>query len=231
MISARMELQKAYSIFLGTPSDLATKPSQGYKPLKAKPRRVVRDEDGNITQTPAPICHATETFTGRTSTTQRVAAAIGAGQLIAAAEAQPDIRSFWLQFAYNPYLDTNTLERNRIRAWLIPQVFALWAFSPKSRRPDLGNPVRLVRLLDLVLCACACQFRTEGPGMPSSSPSAWARVLGYESAEAANWKRSWAPHVDDIYRAIDMLDRRALQPVVAELKRREDARKLEVDME
>lgn len=225
MISARMALQQAYSVFLGTPENLAmAKPDRDYTPMRATVRRVSRDEFGTITSTPNPICHASETFTGRTSTTQRVAAAIDAGQIIAAAECQPEIRSSWLQFAYNPYLDTNTLERNRIRAQMIPLVFGLWAFSRKTRRPDLGNMVRLVRLTDLVMIECARQFRTEGPGMPPVQPKAWAQKLGFESADAANWRRSWAPHVDDLYRVIDTLDRVALQPVVGELVRRQEAR-------
>lgn len=224
MISARMALQQAYSVFLGTPENLAmARPKDNYKPMPAKRRAVTRDGSGMISSTPNPICHATETFTGRTSTTQRVAAAVDAGQLIAAAECQPEIRSLWLQFAYNPYLDTNTTERNRIRAWLIPQLFGLWAFANKSRRPDLSNPVRLVRLLDLVMLECARQFRTDGPGMPAQRPTEWAQKLGFESADSANWRRSWAPHVDDLYAVIDRLDRVALRPVVEELKRREEA--------
>lgn len=70
---------------------------------------------------------------------------------------------------------------------------------------------------------CAKQFRTDGPGMPSTHPTAGAQKLGYESASAANWNRSWAPHVDDLYRVIDNLDRVALRPVVQELQRREEA--------
>lgn len=225
MISARMALQQAYSVFLGTPENLAmAKPERDYKPMRAVVRRVNRDKSGTITSTPNPICRATETFTGRTSTTQRVAAAIDAGQIIAAAECQPAIRSQWLQFAYNPYLDTNSTERNRLRAQLIPLVFGLWAFSRKSRRPDLDNMVRLVRLLDLVMIECARQFRTDGPGMPPVQPKAWAQRLGFESADAANWGRSWAPHVDDLYRVIDNLDRIALRPVISELLRRQEAR-------
>lgn len=224
MISARMALQQAYSVFLGTPENLAmAKPERDYKPMRAQVRRVSRDESGTITSTPNPICHATETFTGRTSTTQRVAAAMDAGQIIAAAECQPEIRSCWLQFAYNPYLDTNTLERNRVRARMIPQVFGLWALSTKSRKPDLSNPVRLVRLVDLIMCECARQFRTDGPGMPQPRPKEWAQKLGFESADAANWGRSWAPHVDDLYRVIDTLDRVALGPVISELLRRQEA--------
>lgn len=59
--------------------------------------------------------------------------------------------------------------------------------------------------------------------MPSTHPTAGAQKLGYESASAANWNRSWAPHVDDLYRVIDNLDRVALRPVVQELQRREEA--------
>jgi hypothetical protein len=219
-----MALQQAYSVFLGTPENLAmAKPERDYKPMRAKARRVSRDESGTITSTPNPICHATETLTGRTSTTQRVARLIDAGQIIAAAEGQPEIRANWLRFAYNPYLDINELERNRARADLIPLLWGLWAFSRKTRQPDLSNAVRLVRLLDLVMVECARQFRTDGPGMPQPRPTEWAQKIGFQSADAANWGRSWAPHVDDLYRVVDMLDRVALQPVVDELRRREAA--------
>lgn len=247
MISARMRLQQAYSVFLGTPENLAmARPKDNYKPMPAKRRAVIRDGSGTITSTPSPICHATETFTGRTSTTQRVAAAIDAGQLIAAAECQPAIRSLWLQFAYNPALDLNDLQRNSIRAQLRREMIVLWCLSPKRKRPsmqmsdygELLNSVRYLRLLDAIVVDCAVQYRTKGPGRHDLAatktgdrdeqetklyPSKWARCIGFETTQAANWNRDWRPHAEDMIDLVDMVDRIALGPVVEVLQRRRDA--------
>lgn len=242
MKSARMALQQAYSVFLGTPGMETTRKTD-YKPLRQNARRVVRDEDGNIVRTPGPICHATETFTGRTSTTQRVAAAIDAGQLIAAAESQPPIRSLWLQFAYNPALDLNELNRNRIRSQLLREMIILWTLAPKQKPPsmrysehgELLNSVRYLRLLDSIMVDCAVQYRTHGPGSHDLAadagddgqlrhyPSRWARALGYETPQAANWNRDWRPHAEDMAGLVDRVDRVALGPIVRELERRQEA--------
>lgn len=223
MRSARIALQEAYSPFLMTPENInMTRPKEGYKPLKAKARRVTRNRDGAITATPDPICHASETFTGRTSTTHRCAVLIEGGKIISAAENQPPVRSLWLQFAYNPYLDTNQTERNRIRADLLPLIWGLWCFWPKRRRPDIDNPVRLVRLLDLCMLDCARRFRTDKD--PGEEQQNWWQKLGYSSSAQAQWTRSWEPHTKDLYDLIDMLDRVSLEPVTRLLREQEKNR-------
>lgn len=222
------------------------RPKAGVKPLKKVPRRVIRDASGTIIRTPSPICHATETFTGRTSTTQRVAAAISAGLLIAAAESQPPIRSLWLQFAYNPALDLNELQRNSIRGQLLREMIALWCLSPKRAQPsirlsehgELLNSVRYLRLLDAVVMDCAVQYRTRGPGQHDLTttrtgerdeeetrryPAKWARSIGYATTQAAHWNRDWKPHAEDMVELVDLVDRIALGPIVQELQRRREA--------
>ena len=222
MIGARRALQEAYSVFLTTPENLDfSPPKPGYTPLKAKPRRIVRNrETGQITSTPDPKCHASETFTGRTSTNHRCAVLAWNAPIIAAAEKQSPVKMLWLRFAYDPYLDINSTAKNKIRAALITEIFSLWSFWPKRRQPDIGNPVRLVRLVDLVLCDTAIRIRTERESHINANEM--ARKLGFQSADHANWWRSWAHHVNDIYSVIDAVDREALQPIAAILHSREE---------
>lgn len=222
MISARISLQMAYSIFLTSPENLDyERPKQGYEMLRKK-RNATTYRNDAIIKTPRPTCHASESFSGRTSTTHRCATLImQAAPLIRAAENQSEIKSRWLQFAYDPYMDINRDARNEMRYKLIPLIFCVWAFAPKQRRPDLDNPVRLVRLVDLCIDDCARRFRTD---KAQQDTSLWWRQLGYDSSASAQWNRSWARHAEDIYAVIDRLDREALAPVVRTLAEQERRR-------
>jgi hypothetical protein len=237
MSGARSALQEAFAYYLKSPDTLQYQsPKRGHTVVRTKPRRIVRapkdaPNAGEIIATPAPQCHANETFTGRTSTTHRVASAMEAGELIDAAENQPLIKALWLRFAYDPYLDVNPQLKNQIRAELIPLVWGIWCFWPKSRKPDTSNMLRLVRLVDVVMVDTAQRFRApevlpkkrnaDGTVSPVTRDD-HARALGYSSADNANWQRSWAPHEGDLYNILDNVDREALIPVIEVLSRRDE---------
>lgn len=236
MKGARRALQEAYSVFLTTPENLDfAPPKPGYTPLKSKPRRITRDGSGVITSTPDPQCHAVETFTGRTSTTHRCAVLTWDAKIIAAAENQIPVNSLWLRFAYDPYLDTNSMVRNQIRASLLPIIFGIWCYAPRSRQVNIDNSVRLIRFVDWMILDTASRMRsgvamnirsTDASGAPTvkrADSNDMARALGYQSARHANWERSWAPHVRDVYGILNAIDREGLRPISEILYRREDA--------
>ena len=238
MKGARRALQEAYSVFLTTPENLDfSPPKPGYTPLKAKPRCTIRDKNGTITSTPDPQCHAVETFTGRTSTTHRCAVLTWDAKIIAAAENQIPVNYLWLRFAYDPYLDINSMVRNQIRASLLPIIFGIWCYVPRSRLVSVDNPARLIRFVDWMILDTASRMRsgtamnirsTDASGSPMvkrADSNDMARALGYQSARHANWERSWAPHVRDVYGILNSIDRESLRPISEILYQREDADK------
>lgn len=233
MRSARIALQEAYSIFLTSPEqEMFVAPKQGYKVERAKPRRVVRDKDGKIIETPDPMVTGSESFAGRTSTNHRCAVAIfDSGRILMAAEGrdQPEILARWNRFAYNPAMDMDRRVRNILLADLIRDVFCLWAFSPKQRRPNLDNPVRLVRLVGMVIEDSAHRFKSgSAPNVRTPEGKArritvddYAQRLGYDSANGASWYKTWHYHWEDIYGVVDNIDRLALKPITELLIERE----------
>lgn len=238
MKSARLALQEAYSTFLTTPENLDfAKPDREYQMMSRVKNGVIygrrgTDDEGLVIDTPRPQCHGSETFTGRTSTTHRCAVLAWNAPILAAAENQILVNSTWLRFAYDPYLDTNTMVRNGFRARLIELIFGIWCFSPRRRQVPMDMPARLIRLVDWMIMDTAARFRSQQPmnvrrqdgSVGPADPDDFSRALGFESARHAHWARSWQPHANDLYGILNAIDREALRPVTAVLYERENRR-------
>lgn len=253
MTPARFALTEAFGFFLGSnENEIYERPDQdvllrmaskGLLPVKPERKHTVRKSisyvENGVTVTNSSIAALPErldvsfreSVVRRTSTNHRCAAAIQVGKLLAEALNQPKLKAGWLEFAYDPYFDTDSeAKRRRLAHLILPGVFALWCFLPKKKRaPSARQLERLVKLFEICIEDRAL-FLCSGDRSRQRSPTEKAELLGYgvegqdgtikHAYKQSNWSTQWAPVEADIFRAINRLDRSAMSPVVAEYVRR-----------
>ena len=211
--NARYSLESAYVINKRTPGgDTWEKPTNTV--VKAKVQQVLYDarrkEDRNkIVSTPEPPVKATATAGGLTSTNTRVQDYLEAGKVIAAAEKISFGHTQWARFCYDPLHD------KKCGLFLTKALFCAWAIS--NRRPVKPKRVQLFEDMALI-CLIDTRHRMI-TGKKRFTPTQICQMLGYDTADKANWYRGLSLHYNFMYKIVDQIDGEVLRPVARTVSR------------
>lgn len=225
MTAIKEALSTAYGVFLATADhNLGNRPAKTAKTAKTpslnllKMRRVQYDAS-KTTLTHTPEDHkvsATATRRQLISSTHKVATALDAGAVIAAAEDQAAIKALWLRYCYDPYLDIHPYAKTRIERQLLPLIFGVWCYWPRHKTPSIKQLPKAIRFFAMVVNDAVRCERTGS--LSQKTPSSWkAEQLGYgsgrEAYQKSDYSRQWRPIEQDILALCRYLDDQAMHPV------------------
>lgn len=210
-LSAREALIQAYNYHKRKPEPEG-KPKQGYEPVRATPRRTVRDKSKPwqpIVITPTEAMKAKQSRGGRTSTSGTIAdLTFIVGPVLAAADSDclSEFEKSWLQFAYND--DCEAQQKVSVHEFL----WAYWRLLGERRSRQV-NTDKMREYKDLAMIAMIEMRSRIASGRKPFNNAEKFEMLGLSKADRAHWGRSWQPHENDMLKILDIIDRNALQPV------------------
>jgi hypothetical protein len=227
MDPVKVALTQAYSLNLTSPMDEVFRkkdPKLSHPVHRAAPRRVQYDADRNLILS-LPNLNRLSAFQSRTScinTTNKAARGMAAGRLLAAAANQPPIRAGWLEYAYNPYLDINSTQKQFVESQVLPLLYGLWCYWPRRKTPtpaqleSLGGVLRMGVFFKCVLHDALIELRTGQTNRKTSSTLKCEKMgygVGKSAYQAADYSRTWLPMEQDLKALFQRVDSEALDPV------------------